>query len=73
VVKRLSLALSIVPDGFVWSHLQADRRLRRHGASRAERDAFAGEVHWPAGREPATDPVDELLGGSILPEPALAG
>jgi hypothetical protein len=36
--------------------------LKRHGATRAERAAFAGNPTWPELREPAPDPVAEALG-----------
>jgi hypothetical protein len=35
--------------------------LKRHGATRAQRKAFSGEPDWADLREPARDPVLELL------------
>jgi hypothetical protein len=40
---------------------RAVKLLKRHGATRAERAAFAGEPDWPELREPAKDPVADLL------------
>jgi hypothetical protein len=40
---------------------RASKLLKRHGATRAERAAFEGLPAWPELREPAKDPVAELL------------
>jgi hypothetical protein len=41
--------------------LRAEARLKHHGATRAQRKAFAGEPDWPEPRDPAPDPVADLL------------
>jgi hypothetical protein len=40
---------------------RASKLLKRHGATRAERAMFDGEPDWPELREPAKDPVTDLL------------
>jgi hypothetical protein len=40
---------------------RASKLLKRHGATRAERAMFDGEPDWPELREPAKDPVADLL------------
>jgi hypothetical protein len=47
--------------------------LRRHGASRAQRAAFEGDGQFPDLREPARDPVGDVLLPVARQSPAEGG
>jgi hypothetical protein len=46
---------------------RATRVLRRHGATRAQRRAFAGDPAWRALGFPESDPVEDALGAEVGP------
>lgn len=61
-LKALAKAFeSLFEDLNLQPWARASKRLKRHGATRAERMAFFGEPDWPEPREQAKDPVAELL------------
>jgi hypothetical protein len=62
--SKAATALLAAPGGAI---RRATRVFRRHGATRAQRRAFAGQAAWPALEFPESDPVADALGAEVRP------